>query len=156
MKTFTQSIMFVATALVLAGCGNPGQAFVGLYSASGTMTATLNLPQGPQTVHQQLSGNINFYEGVASDLMMSASDDSRCVVAFKASDFDTATVVPGTSCTSTAADGWTTTVVYNSGSAARNGNMVTYNATGTMTGTKDGATVTGSFTTMATFTRLSK
>ncbi|MGA9524190.1 MAG: hypothetical protein WBV82_22200 [Myxococcaceae bacterium] len=155
MKTFIRSFVFVVTALVFAGCGNPGQAFVGLYSVNGHQTLTMNLPDGAKTQNVDVRGNANIYEGLDSDLILNLDEAPGCVIKLNADNSENANIVPGSSCTMNSGTN-TITVTFNSGMAIMRGHIVTYTASGSLTWVGNGATVTGSFNDTLTLTKLSK
>ncbi|MBX5481575.1 MAG: hypothetical protein IRZ16_07005 [Myxococcaceae bacterium] len=152
MKTAIQALILITSGVVFTGCGNPALRYVGLYSGTGTMTMSFDSSSGQQSGTRQLAGNVNLREGVSSDLVY---DDSECQIPFNMDDADSASLVPGASCTGSA-DGATATLTYTNGFIRFDEKIVTVTLNATVTVTKNGATVVGTMTEDLTLTRLTK
>lgn len=145
-----KSVLVAAAALVVSACGAPGHEFLGLYAQNGTVTFTAN--GGSAT--GSLSGNVNIVEGSSSDLLIDAGD---CMLPFNSDEFESATIVPSSTCTSTTSDGYTILMTFRTGVANLTGKSVSTNLSGSITvTTPDGATFPGTFTWNSTLTKLGK
>lgn len=154
MKTTLPSLLIASVATLLVACGNPIDGFVGLYDETATHTITLNTPNGQATDTSQQTRSVTVLEGARSDLIVRAGD---CSILFDVDDFESASAVPGSTCTVKSADGRTTTTyTFTTGSIlhASKFSNVSFNAT--ISVLYDGATYTGTYSMTGTWIKASK
>ena len=120
--------MLAVAALFALGtaCGNPAAGYSGLYSANGTLGYTWTGADGTASGTDPITGNINVFEGASSDLILGVSPS--CPLPLNMDDYDTATIVPGTTCTETG-NGRTITFTYSGGTVRFDSKIATVTPT---------------------------
>ena len=153
MKTLIQSLVVAVPVALLVACGNPIDEFVGLYDETGTYTVTLNTPNGPATETQQGTSSVTVMEGARSDLIIRTGE---CSIPFDVDDFESASVVVGSTCTQTSSNGAVTTFTFNSGAIQRGTKFSNVTLNAGMSMVLNGATYSGTYSMNATWIKASK
>lgn len=150
----TISMLAVAVLFALAtACGSPASQRAGLYTGTGTVSFTFNTASGLKNSTMSLEGDVTAFEGASSDLVVKITD--QCSLKFDMEDFETATVVPGSSCTETY-PAETLVYTYSTGTLRFTKDTATFTGSGSFVDTYDGSTNTGTFNETINLTKVSK
>jgi hypothetical protein len=155
MKTLITASAVSLLCVASMGCGRPVDAFTGTYSANGTNSVEALIDGRTFTASQQITGNLQVYEGAASDLILAVNDG--CDVPFDVTDWEVAVTRGSPTCTQYL-NGFRRITTITSGSFFLRGGLATVNITGEFTEVDltYGDTFTGSVSSTLQMSHLTK
>jgi hypothetical protein len=145
-----RSIAFLSL-LGLGACGGAADPFPGVYSGNFSKPVGETSPI-MQNVPDTGAGSISISEGATDDIVLGLASSlttqgvaTGCPIS-ASRDGSSATITPGQSCTVNLNGGGSLTYTVSNGSATLNGNALTVNIGGNVTGSIGGEAITGTFT----------